>query len=96
MKKLDELKQLTDKYGLDRAYDAANCRSIIDNTVYISVTQIGRASDWYVDITKVRTFANLVPIVHQYKSFMFGMQALPCVRDFARKFDAALPYYQWL
>ena len=45
-------KQLTDEDGLDRAYGAENDISIIDNTLYIAGTKVGRASDWYVDITK--------------------------------------------
>ena len=48
-----EAKQLTDKDGLDRSYDADNDVSIIDNRVYIAGTKIGRASDWYDDIVKV-------------------------------------------
>ena len=45
-----EVKQLTDNDGLDRSYDAENDISVIDNTVYISGTKIGSASDWYDDI----------------------------------------------
>ena len=85
VKKLDEpkeeVKQLTDKDGLDRSYDAANDISITDNTIYLAGTRIGRASDWYVDITNVPTLWNAVPILNQYKPFMFGMKARPYVGD---------------
>ena len=47
VKKIDEpkaeVKQLTDKDGLYKSYDAANNLSIINNTIYISGTNIGRA-----------------------------------------------------
>ena len=78
-------KQLTDTDGLDRAYGAADDRSIIDNTLYISRLKVGRASDWYDDITKVPTLWNAVPIVNQYTSFMFGIKALLYVWGFSKE-----------
>ena len=84
-------KQFTDKDGLDRAYGAAHDISIIDNTLYVAGTKMGRASEWY-DFTKVPTLWNAVPIVNQYKSFMFGMKALPNVEYLARKVDKAVQY----
>ena len=95
-KQLEEPKavvsQLTDKDGLGGAYDAANDISVIDSTLYIAGTQIGRASAWSDDITKVPTLWNAVPLIDQYKSFMCGMKAVPCIGDLARKVDAAVPY----
>ena len=66
--------------------------SITDNTVYIAGTHLGRASDWYDDIFKVPSLWNAVPVVNQYKSFMFGMTAMPYIRDLARQADKAIPY----
>ena len=87
-----ELKQLTDKDGLDRSYEAKNDLSIIDNTVYISGTHMNRPSDWYDDVFKVPSIWNAVPLVSQYKAFMFGMKALPYVGDLARQADKGVPY----
>ena len=87
-----ELKQLTDKDGLDRSYEAKNDLSIIDNTVYISGTHMNRPSDWYDDVFKVPSLWNAVPLVSQYKAFMFGMKALPYVGDLARQADKGVPY----
>ena len=70
-------KQLMDKVGLGRAYGAAHGISIVDNTLYIVGTKVGRASDWHADITNAPTLWNDAPIVNQYKSFMFGIKALP-------------------
>ena len=57
--KLEELRavanQLTDKDESDKEDDAADDISIIDNTIYRAGTKIGRASDWYANITKVPT-----------------------------------------
>ena len=64
-----EVKQLTDKDGLDRSYVAENDLSIIDNTVYIAGPKMNRPSDWYDDVFKVPSFWNAVPLVSQYKSF---------------------------
>ena len=74
MSKEAEVNQLTDKDGLDRSYSADNDLSNIDNTVYIAGTHMHRASDWYDDFVKVPTLWNAVPIINQYKSFMFGMK----------------------
>ena len=84
--------QLTDKDGLDSAYGGEHDISIIDNTLHIPGTKVGRASDWYDDITKVPTLWNAVPIVNQCKSFMFGMNALLYVGVVARKVDTVAPY----
>ena len=35
---------------------------------------------------------NAVPMVNQYKSFAFCMQAMPCIGDLARRADKAIPY----
>ena len=78
-------KQLTHKDGLDMAYGAGNDISIIDNILYIAGTKVGRASDWYDDITKVPTLWNAVPIVNQYTSFMFGIKALLYVWGFSKE-----------
>ena len=59
-----EVKQLTDQDGLDRSYSADNYISIIDNTVYIARTHLGRASDWYDDIFEVLSLWNAVPIIN--------------------------------
>ena len=95
VKQLDEpkaeVKQLTDKDGLDRSYDAENDISIIDNTIYIAGTHSGRASDWYYDSFKVPSLWAVVPLVNQYKSFMLGMKAVPYIGDLARKANLAFP-----
>ena len=62
-----EVKQLTDKDGLDRSYVAENALSIIDNTVYIAGTKMNRPSDWYDDVFKVPSLRNAVPFASQYK-----------------------------
>ena len=49
-------------------------------------------SDIYDDITKVPTLWNAVPAINMYKSFMFGMKAVPYIGDLARKVDDALPF----
>ena len=51
---------------MDRAYDAANDISIIDNTLYIAGTKLGRARGWYYNITKAPTLGNGVPVNNQY------------------------------
>ena len=63
-----EVKQFTDKDGLDRSYSADNDTSITDNTVYRAGTHLGRASDWYYDIFKVPLLWYAVPIVSLYCS----------------------------
>ena len=44
VQKLEEpnlvINQLTDKDVLDRAYDASNCISIIDNAFYVAGTKV--------------------------------------------------------
>ena len=69
VKNIDEqnVKQLTDKDGLDRSNSADNDISIIDNTVYIARTHLGRASDLYDDIFKVPSLWHAFPILNQYK-----------------------------
>ena len=59
-------KHLTDNDGLDKAYRAANDKPNINCTLYISGTRVGRASDWYDDLTKVPMLSNAVPIINQY------------------------------
>ena len=86
-----EVNQLTDKDGLGRSYVAENDLSIIDNTVYIAGTHMNRPSDWYADVFKVPSVWNAVPLVSQYKAFMFGMRALPYIGDLARKADLGVP-----
>ena len=73
VKTLDEQNERTDKDGLDRAYVANVDISSIDNTLYIVGTKIGRAIDWYDNLTKVLTLLNAVPVIIQYKSCMLGM-----------------------
>ena len=87
-----EVKKLTDNDRLDRSYVAENDVSIIGNTVYISGTHMNRPSDWYDDVFKVPSIWNAVPLVSQYKAFMFGMKALPYVGDLARQADKGVPY----
>ena len=41
---------------------------------------------------KVPTLWNAVPITNQYKSFMFGLKALPDIGYLARKPYTAVPY----
>ena len=79
-----EMKRLTDKDGLGRSYSTDNDLSIIDNTSYISRTHMNRPSDWYDNVFKVPSLWNAVPLVSQYKAFMFGMKALPYIADLAR------------
>ena len=84
-KKIDdqtaEVNQVTDKDGLDRSDIADNYWSVIDYTVYIAGKHMNRASDWYDDFVKVPTLWNAVPKINQYKSFMFGMKAVPYVGE---------------
>ena len=87
-----EVKQLTDKDGLDKSYVAENDLSIIDNTRYIAGAEMNRPSDWYDDVFKVPLLWNAVPLVSQYKAFMFGMRALPYIGDLAQKADSGVPY----
>ena len=87
-----EVNQLTDKDELDRSYVGDNVLSIIDNTVYIAGAHMKRPSDWYDDLFKVPSLWNAVPLVSQYKAFMFGMKALPYVGDLARQADKGVPY----
>ena len=86
-----EVKQLTDKDGLDRSYVAENDLSIIDNTVYIAGTKMNRPSDCYDDFFKVPSLWNAVPLVSQYKAFMCGMRAIPYIGDLAGKADSGVP-----
>ena len=51
-----------------------------------------RPSDWYDDVFKVPSLWNAVPLISQYKAFMFGMKALPYVGDLARQADKGVPY----
>ena len=88
----EDLKQLTEKGGSDRVYDGNTDISIIDNTINIAGTRLGRGSVWYDDIVKVPTLWNAVPITNQYKSFMFGLKALPDIGYLARKPYTAIPY----
>ena len=53
---------------------------------------MNRPSDWYDDVFKVPSLWNAVPLVSQYKAFMFGMKALPYIGDLARKADSGVPY----
>ena len=78
---------------MDRSYDAENDISIIDNTVYISGTKIGRTSDWHDDRVKVPSLWNAVPMVSQYKSFTFGMKVIPYKGDLASPADKVVPYF---
>lgn len=41
---------------------------------------------------KVPSLWNAVPIVNQYKHFMFGMKAMPYIGDLARQADQSMPY----
>ena len=88
----EDLKQLTDKDGLDRVYDGNTDISTIDSTINIAGTRLGRGSVWYDDIVKVPTLWNAVPITNQYKSFMFGLKALPDIGYLARKPYTAVRY----
>ena len=67
---LSEPRQLTHKNAADRADAAANDISVLDNTLYIELSKIGKASAWYDDITKAPTLWNAVPISDECKSFM--------------------------
>ena len=51
-----------------------------------------RASYWYDDNFNVPSLWNVVPIVSQYKSVMFGMKAIPYIGDLARQADKAIFY----
>ena len=53
---------------------------------------MNRASDWYDDFVKVPTLWNAVPIINQYRSFMFGMKAVPYIGDLARKVYTVVPF----
>ena len=68
---------LSDRDGLDMAYASNNDIAIIGDTLYIAGTKKDRLSDWYDNITKIRTLCNAVQVINQYTSFMLGMQALP-------------------
>ena len=65
---------------------------MIKHTLYISGTKVNRISDIYADITKVPNFWNAVPVINHYKSFMFGMKALPYVGELAKQVDKGIPY----
>ena len=89
-KKLEEPKQqIAETYGLDKAYDAKHYISTIDSTLYVVGKKIGRASYWYVDITKVPTLWSDVLIIHLYNFLMCAMKALPYIGYLARKADRA-------
>ena len=68
-----EVTQLTDKDGLDRSYDAENNLSLIDHTVCIPGTKIGRASAWYDDIVKAPSLWNAGLVIGHY--IIFGWYA---------------------
>ena len=85
-------KQLTVNDGLEKAYATAHDISITYNTLYIDEKIAGRASDWHDNITKVPTLWHAAPRVNQYRSIMFGMNALPYVQLLARSTDMAHKY----
>ena len=53
---------------------------------------MNRISDICDDITKVPKFWNAVPVINHYKSFTFGMKALPYVGELAKQVDKGIPY----
>ena len=57
-----EVQQITDDDGLGRSYSDDIDISIVDNTVHIAKTRVGRGSYWYDDNFKVPSLWDAVPI----------------------------------